>query len=249
MPIKLRKLLTLPIAAFIAFAAAPHQEAEAGQTLEVQPRALQNLVPKKLTRGDREFNGHGPKVYMKVKLQVSKDKRGIDAVVRFKASETGGDRSTVDETFWPMRVWTAPSGKKVEQILGRTSSTMSFTCNKPAGFQFLAPGEDFRDFAKAVMEIVDMVIKAEKAMSDRDNDTPEVREYKAFATRARAGLAGMTFQGNHVFSEVEDTPGGPVALFSFVGDTGGDDISKDRNGKDDTRIVRIDFSKVQVKLK
>lgn len=244
----IRSIITTTLAAGIAFAATPSQQALAGQTIEVQPNAIDNLVPMKKTKGDREFGGNGPKVYMNVKLQLSTDRRGVDAVVRFKAEETKGDRSTVDETFSPIRVYTAPSGKTIKSILGRTSSTLNYTCDKPGGFQFLAPGEDFRDFAKAIMDIVDMVIDAEKALANRQNNTREVQQYQQFASRARQGLEGMTFQGNHVFTLPEDSAGGPVALFSFVGDTGGDDISDDRNGKDDTRIVRIDFSKVRVEL-
>lgn len=204
------------------------------------------LVPTRLVRGDREFGGNGPNVLSRVRLEVSRDRRSIVAKIYFKASETKSDWSTT-EANWSRTVFRAPGGKRIDRILGRTSSEVRFT-SRSAGFQILGPGDDFKSFVKELEKIVNAVLDAERALSDRSSDTREVRDARRVLSQVESATAGLNFQGNHVHT-VHPRVDGPVNLFAIVGDTGGDDISKDSNPKDDTRIQAIKFNPIRVQYR
>ncbi len=203
------------------------------------------LVPNRLTQGDREFGGNGPDVTCRVTLQLSSDRRKIEAKIDFKARETKSDWSTVEESF-VRTVFTAPAGKTIDRIVSPTTSTVSFR-SKAAGFQLLGPGEDFKKFVEMVEQIANQLMDAERTLSNRSSDTREVEKARRIIGDVSRGVKDMQFEGNHV--HMEHPSSGPVSVMAIVGDTGGDDISKDRNGKDDTRIEAIMFNRVQVQYR
>ncbi|PRQ09871.1 hypothetical protein [Enhygromyxa salina] len=202
------------------------------------------LVPTAVLRGDREFGGNGPDIISSVKLELSGDRRSIIAKVYFKATETKGDRSTT-EARWDRTVFTAPSGKRIERIESPTYSQVVFT-SRSAGFQILGPGEDFKKFITELEKLVNMVFDAERMLAGRPADTSEVRRARDLLNTLESAAGAINFEGNHVHI-VHPEADGPVSLFAIVGDTGGDDISKDNNPKDDTRIQAIKFNKVKVR--
>ena len=93
----------------------------------------EQLVPTELVRGDREFGGNGPRIKSNVTLSVTGDKRRILATVYFNARETKSDWSETRGT-WTRTVYTAPSTRRIESILGGSYSSVDFV-SKPAGFQ------------------------------------------------------------------------------------------------------------------
>ncbi|MEX1366049.1 MAG: hypothetical protein AB1Z98_23175 [Nannocystaceae bacterium] len=219
----------------------------APSTAEVELTDIETaLVPTRLVRGDREFGGNGPNIISRVRLEVSRDRRSILAKIYFKATETKSDWSTT-EANWTRTVFRAPSGKTIDRILSPTSSEVRFTSRK-AGFQILGPGDDFKRFVTELEKIVNAVLDAERTLSNRSSDTREVRDARRFLGQVESATAGLNFQGNHVHT-VHPTTDGPVNVFAIVGDTGGDDISKDDNPKDDTRIQAIKFNKVRVRYR
>lgn len=203
------------------------------------------LVPMRKTQGDREFGGNGPDITCRTDLRISADRRSIEAVIYFKARETKSDWSTTEETF-VRTVYRAPSGKTIDRILDGTRSQVNFRSRK-AGFQILGPGEDFQAFIRTLKDIVNQVLDAERTLADRDSDTDEVRRAREVLSRIESVTSGLQFQGNHV--HVQHPSSGPVAVYAIVGDTGGDDISKDRNPKDDTRIQAVEFKPLRVRLR
>jgi hypothetical protein len=83
--------------------------AEAPAQVSVQPRDI-IFVPDRLTRGDREFGGHGPRVDLEVSLRINPgDAREVQAVVTMRAEETGGDGTTVEGIgYFPVYRSTSP---------------------------------------------------------------------------------------------------------------------------------------------
>ncbi len=229
------------------FTSAGEAHAFAPTTAEVELTDIETaLVPKALLRGDREFGGNGPAIVSNVRLEVANGGRNIVAKIFFRAAETKSDWSTT-EANWTRTVFTAPAGKTIDSIIGPTFSEVRFT-SQAAGFQILGPGEDFKKFITELEKLVNMVLDAERTLSNRTTDTREVRDARDFLGKLERGVAGLNFQGNHVHL-VHPTTDGPVNLFAIVGDTGGDDISKDDDPKDDTRIQAIKFNRIQVRYK
>lgn len=214
------------------------------QVVEVTPARLTNLVPQTLTRGDREFGGNGPDITCSVELRLPSDRRKVLADVHFRAVETKGDRSTTDQR-WQKTVYTAPSDKKIKSLGSQTRSTVSFR-SKKAGFQLLAPGEDMAAIFAKLDQFALQIADAHMKMSGLAYTHPEYKKAHAFIAEFNKGARDMLVKSNHVHNVVPSS--GPVALLSIVGDTGGDDISDDANGKDDTRIEAITFKKIKVTL-
>jgi Subtilase family len=79
------------------------------------------LCPTTLERGDREFGG-GPLINITARLQVSADGSAIDAIINYRAEETGGDRSTATGTF-TQRVFTASAGTRIISVTAATASS------------------------------------------------------------------------------------------------------------------------------
>lgn len=74
--------------------------APALQNLSVQTIQLEDinewLCPSTLLRGDRKFDGHGPKIKCEVKLRASNDGTSLWADIYFWAQETVHDWSTTE---------------------------------------------------------------------------------------------------------------------------------------------------------
>lgn len=244
----------------------PLQAHAAPTTQDVQPSNIaEQLVPKTLLGGDREFDGNGPNITTTVNVRISDDGRKLLATVYFKAKETKADWSET-KGEWERTVYTAPQGRKIKRILGAVQDNElieSPTCigaragkciassttfkSKRAGFQFLMPGEDWSVLIDAVADLVDKIIKAEQQMNDRDQPTREEQQALDIVGDIKDYTAGIHWQQNYVHTVGSDT-GGPVRLMAIVGDTGGPDISTDNDGRDDTRIEAVMFKKVRIEL-
>ncbi len=226
---------------------------------------MEQLVPTRVFKGDREFDGHGPLIKTTVNVRISDDGRKLLAKVYFRAEEDGGDGS-LTKGEWERTVYTAPSGSRIKRIQGALldgqltdspacvglpagrciSSTTEFKSVK-AGFQFIAPTEDWTAFIDAIVDLVEQCMRAEQQMNDRDEPTPEERQATEILRLVREGKQFIPSAQNHVHVELSDN-GGPVHVFAIVGDTGGPDISTDSNGRDDTRINSIMFRSVRIEL-
>lgn len=238
----------------------------APSTIDVDLRNIeQQLVPKTLVTGDREFGGNGPKIVTTVNVSISEDRRKLKAKVFFHAKETKGDGSETNGE-WKHVVYTAPAGRTIRAIVGAVEdgvvvptaacegspagscvfSTTRFKSEK-AGFQLLGPTADWVTFLGKLKQIVEKVIQAENQLNDRDTPTQEERQAQEILTMLEQGAAFLPSEENHVHLRTSDNDG-PVRVFAIVGDTGGADISNDDDGKDDTRINAIMFKRLRIAL-
>ena len=80
----------------------------------VYPGTIKYVPPH--TRGDREFNGHGPDVWCKVSLETLNDDTQLRVKIWMKAKETTSDWTTAEGTDY-QTIYTAHSGKQIKQIL------------------------------------------------------------------------------------------------------------------------------------
>lgn len=112
-----------------------------------------------LTKGDREFGGHGPEVTCKVTLRITADKLGVEAVIEMTAKETGGG-DTEAKGSWVRRIYTAPGGTKVTRINGSVVSTARFVSGG-AGSEFGSCNEGLvYNSATGQIQISGNIIKA-----------------------------------------------------------------------------------------
>lgn len=86
------------------------------------PQPLGTLCPTTRIRGDADFGG-GPSIKCSVDLRV-KDNT-VEAIIYFKAEETKGDNSTVEQTFI-QKLWSAPENTKIESISSPKIFKISF---------------------------------------------------------------------------------------------------------------------------
>lgn len=193
------------------------------------------LVPSKLTRGDREFDGHGPRIKSEVKLRISPGGTQLIADITFWAQETVHDWSTC-EGSWSKVVYDAPYGKKITEIISDKASRTQFI-SPAAGFQVLVPGQDLAKALNAFMDATDIQAGVLQAFGVKPEEKGVLQ----------ALIKGTLENGNTVV-RVPPVEGALVKFFHIVGDTGGPDISNDDNGNDDTRIVKIEFFPVRVKM-
>lgn len=85
------------------------------------------------TRGDKEFSGHGPRVWVKVSL--SNHGTDISATIHMQAKETKEDWTTAEgNTTIPL--YTAPSGYRIKQLLVSTEDEMAYTDDSNASDDF-----------------------------------------------------------------------------------------------------------------
>ncbi|MDW8087130.1 MAG: membrane dipeptidase [Candidatus Calescibacterium sp.] len=101
--------------------------AEGRGTITVNLPPIENLCPYgNPNRGDREFDGHGPRIIMTVSVEVyPRDRRYLQATVRFRAEETTHDWSTIQkewtiDTFGPP----APPGTVYHRVVGESGSSI-----------------------------------------------------------------------------------------------------------------------------
>jgi len=191
------------------------------------------LCPRNLVRGDREFDGHGPRVKCNVTLGLKNNNTEVWAKIVFEAKETVHDWSTTTAN-WDVKVYTTPYGKKIQKIASDVFSRTDFI-SPSAGAQFLIPGSDLKKGLDVFFDgqmISNAVLAAHGLPFDA---TPAIA----------AGLVKTYLKGNTVI-QTPALEGRAVRFFHIVGDTGGDDISNDDNCNDDTRIERIEFLPMQV---
>ena len=194
---------------------------------------VESLCPQTLTRGDREFDGNGPKIKCRIELNLKNNATEIWAKINFEAKETKQDWSTTSAIF-NIKVYTTPYGKRISQIVSDKFSRTEFV-SPPAGFQLLVPGEDMKAPLNTFFDgqvIAGAVLAAHGLPIDA-------------APAAAARLVSSYMKDNQV-TVVPSLEGKLVKFFHVVGDTGGEDISNDNNCKDDTRIEKIEFFPLQV---
>lgn len=106
-------------------------------TVEIMPSTIGPYCPKKLLGGDREFDGHGPEIWAWIRLKIV-DKKHIDATVYMHARETTHDWSETEGT-WTKRLYTAPAGYEIRQILSGQYSEVHYI-SKPGVNAFTPQG-------------------------------------------------------------------------------------------------------------
>lgn len=194
------------------------------------------LCPKNLMRGDREFNGNGPKVKCEVKIRISSDGSSLLADFYLWAQETVHDWSTT-EGRWTKKIYDAPLGLKINKILSATASRTQFVSPR-AGMQIFVPGADVAQVMYTFLDNTDI----KSAVLQAHGVNPKDKSALSHLVKV------IVDNGNQVV-QVPPTDGALVKFFHIVGDTGGDDISNDDNCNDDTRIVKIEFFPVKLEFR
>lgn len=195
------------------------------------------LCPKTVSRGDREFDGHGPRIKCEVSLSIGDAGKALYADIYIWAQETVHDWSTT-ERRWRKKVYDAPYGKTITAINSDKFSRTQFI-SPPGGFQFLVPGADVaatvNNFLDGFGGTISAAVLASFGIPPGD-----------FQAVARL-ITGFINNGNTVV-RVPAIEGTLVRFFNIVGDTGGADISEDDNCNDDTRIVKLEFNPVRITM-
>ncbi|MEC4005755.1 hypothetical protein OX283_013875 [Flavobacterium sp. SUN052] len=204
------------------------------------------LCPKTLLRGDREFDGHGPRVKCEVKIRLSENGKEIWADISLWAQETVQDWSTT-EGSWSKKVYDVPYGKTINKILSETASRTQFV-SQPAGFQFIIPGADVQAGLNNFLDGQTIARNVLNAHGVPKEFTDVVGAPLHLSQDIIKNLVGSYVDGNTVYT-VPALEGTLVNFFHIVGDTGGNDISDDDNCNDDTRIEKIEFFPVLVEFK
>lgn len=96
----------------------------------------ETLCPQTVTRGDREFNGNGPRIETNITLQIRNNSE-IWAIINFTATETAPDFSTTNAIF-ERRVFAAPNNRRIAQIITPTTTNTTFL-SPPGGIQIIGP--------------------------------------------------------------------------------------------------------------
>ena len=214
--------------------AAPEKNEEGVTTIRLE-NIVNALCPKRLIRGDREFDGHGPKIKCGVTIRISPDRMSLLADINFMAEETTPDHSYT-KGLWAQTVYKAPYGTTIGEIVSDKSSYTQFI-SPPGGFQFLVPGEDVARALYTFLDYTDIKSAVLKAFG-----------YGPEEKSALSALVKGTIDNGNTVVRVPAVEGALVKFFHIVGDTGGPDISDDDNCHDDTRIVKIEFFPAKIKL-
>lgn len=204
------------------------------------------FCPQSVLRGDREFDGHGPKVKCEVKIRLSENGKEIWADLTLWAKETVHDWSTT-EGKWSTKIYETPYGKTINKIVSETASRTEFI-SQPAGYQILVPGQDVQIGLNNFLDgqrIAQNVLSAHGVPKEFMDVTGAPLHISQDIIK---NMIGSYVKGNTVY-KVPALEGTLVQYFHIVGDTGGDDISNDDNCNDDTRIERIDFFPIIVEYK
>lgn len=195
-------------------------------------------LPKDLLRGDREFDGHGPRIKCEVSLSIGDGGKALYADIYLWAQETTHDWSTT-EGRWRKKVYDAPYDKTITEINSDHASRTQFI-SPPGGFQLLVPGSDVaatvNGFLDGVGGSITNAVLASFGIPPGD------------FRRVASLITGYINNGNTVV-RLPAIEGTLVRFFNIVGDTGGADISNDDNCNDDTRIVKLEFNPVTVTMR
>lgn len=98
---------------------------------------IRNLCPNRNTKGDREFNGNGPRIMIKTTLSIQNNQSEIWVNIDFKAEETKHDWSTAVGN-WDFKVYTAPAGEKIMDIIMDKTSYFEDVMAGRSGIQLIA---------------------------------------------------------------------------------------------------------------
>jgi hypothetical protein len=196
------------------------------------------LCPKDVLRGDREFDGHGPRIKCEVSVSIEDDGKALYAYIYFWAQETQHDWSTT-ERRWRKKVYDAPFGKTITAIHSDRASRTQFI--SPRGGSDI--GFPIGDVSAALNSFLDGVGGSISAAVLASFGIPP-GETIAFAKL----ISGYTNYGDTVV-KIPPVEGALVRFFHIVGDTGSADISDDDNCNADTRIVKLEFNPVSVTLR
>ncbi len=79
-------------------------------------------------RGDKEFSANGPSVSMTTTLDIRANQQELWAKCVVTMVEVGGDHTTGERTY-EQKIWTAPSGKKINSIVSKKVQTITYTDN------------------------------------------------------------------------------------------------------------------------
>ena len=199
---------------------------------------VEQRCPKQMYGGDREFDGHGPRINCRAQLSIGDGGRALYANVSIVAKETTHDWSETRGS-WNFKVYDAPSGKQITKIASDNFSETEFTSGA-AGFQLLFPGSDVSAVLNQIFNAAQSALVKEilKKYNIDINDAVQVGRF----------IAAFVNNGNTCY-KVPPVRGTAVKTFEIVGDTGGSDISDDDNCNDDTRIVKITFNAARVFLR
>ncbi|MBX9782178.1 MAG: hypothetical protein K2X48_02690 [Chitinophagaceae bacterium] len=204
--------------------------------VSVKPEDIvEELCPSALLRGDREFDGNGPRIKCEVKISLNRDSTQVWADIYFWAQETKSDWSTTERT-WRKKIYDAPYGKKIAKINSDRASRTQFISPK-AGMQIFVPGQDVSQALYNFLDFTDVNAAVLQAFGFTQND--------------KAGLSSIikaTIDRGNTIVRVPPVEGTLVKFFHIVGDTGAQDISEDDNCNDDTRIVKIEFFPIRLEL-
>lgn len=99
----------------------------------------ETLCPQTVTRGDREFNGNGPRIQTNVTLQI-RNNIEIWAIINFTATETAPDFSTTNAIF-ERRIFTSPRNRRIAQIITPATTNIEFI-SPSGGIQIIGPVGD-----------------------------------------------------------------------------------------------------------
>jgi hypothetical protein len=193
------------------------------------------FCPTSVTRGDREFDGHGPRMKCDVKLRITDEGKSITADITFSAQETQHDWSTT-EGKWSKKVYdVVDSKKRIVNIDYDDYAVVEFVGNA-AGAQ----GE----------------IGSARPISGHEEFWKEMEKkyginlavYRSKMSQNYVKGLGGGYGNNSVYI-LPPMKGRVVSKFHLAGDTGGPDISNDRsNCQDDTRIEKIEFNRIYVQI-
>jgi hypothetical protein len=97
----------------------------AAQRTLILPEKIEKVFPKKVN-GDREFDGHGPKISGNIRLSISEGKGQLIAHINFTLEETEGDKTKAIIDNETRLVYNAPPGKQIKQIINPTNLQSDF---------------------------------------------------------------------------------------------------------------------------
>jgi hypothetical protein len=200
---------------------------ETTKTYKLRKQETGFFVPK-LTRGDTEFGGHGPKVKLSVKLQVSPDGKKLLAVMKMKAKETTGDRTTAEGTTTKVLYRTSGSQK----IVGIQTPTISGARYVDIDHQedYLVPGTP-QHSAKFGGKTWEFDPTPEHELQGNDGEKEAVRMFVVVGDTGGGGEAGTKTGFRAIFNTIKLTVTGKpeknrVKILKNVEDGGGDKLQK-----------------------
>lgn len=104
------------------------------------PPSIGPLCKFKTVRGDREFDGNGPRIRASVDISRSNDLRSLVANVTFDAKETNNNSHATGS--WRKIIYRAPEGETIREIVSPTNSSVDYVSsgqnlNKIGGSQLV----------------------------------------------------------------------------------------------------------------